>query len=375
MTPMWYVKLLYLLLTGIVYLFSMLYLPEFSVYLLISMLLLPLGFFAAAHFTGRKLTVQLTVPSAPIHPGEVCACTILLKNPTRLPIGTVKLVLQGDNMILGDGEAWEFQTSVPAKGTAQLTVSVIPEHCGEICLTLRGFRVFDLLQLFSYRNTAVQSQDLLILPLVPPPHGEKILLSGNPGQAAQMQPTTEPEEFMGVRNYRNGDRMRAIHWKLSSRFPEPVVREYGIPIKTPVVLGFLYALHPQRTAPGDRLDAMLEALTAFVEMVCSSGDSMTLLICCENQYRHHVLSAAEELIPILRSLLVSAPGTNPSACWNTLEQTGEHVPFCITDSITASPENMTIFTADAASAGNGGWAISPRSAAETVYHVLTGSLT
>ncbi|MFQ9093834.1 MAG: DUF58 domain-containing protein [Ruminococcus sp.] len=62
------------------------------------------------------------------------------------------------------------------------------------------------------------------------------------GDAAVMQPTTEPEEFLGVRDYRSGDRMRAIHWKLSSRFPEPVVREYGIPQKAPVAVGFLYAL-------------------------------------------------------------------------------------------------------------------------------------
>ncbi|MGN1404272.1 MAG: DUF58 domain-containing protein [Ruminococcus sp.] len=371
---MWYAKLLYLLLTGIVYLFSMLYLPEFSVYLLISMLLLPLGFFAAAHNTGRKLKIQLTVPAAPMHPGEACSCTVLLQNPTCLPIGTVRLVLQGDNMVLGDGEAWEFQTAVPAKGTAQLTVSVEPEHCGEIRLALMGFRVYDMLHLFSHRNTAVQSQSFLVLPFVVPLPAEEIHTPAISGQAAQMQPTTEPEEFLGVRNYRNGDRMRAIHWKLSSRFPEPVVREYGIPVRTPVVLGFHYALSPQLTAPGDRLDAMLEALTAFVEIVCSGGDSVTLLLCCEDQCRRYVLSAPEELIPILRSLLASPPGTDSSACWDTLEQTGEQISFCIADSITIPPENMTIFAADAASAGNGAWAISPQSAAKTVYHVLTGSL-
>lgn len=374
MTLMWYAKLLYLLLTGIVYLFSMLYLPEFSVYLLISMLLLPLGFFAMAHYTGKKLTIELIVSAASIHPGENCPCTVLLRNPTRLPIGTVKLILQGNNMVLGDGEAWEFQTAVPANGTARLTVSVEPEHCGEIRLALMEFRVFDLLHLFSHRNAVVQSQSLLVLPLVPQPR-EKAHISSIQNQTAQMQPTTEPEELLGMRSYRNGDRMRAIHWKLSSRFPEPVVREYGIPVKSPIVLGFLYALHPQPATSGDRLDAMLEALTAFVKMACSDDNSVTLLICCETQCQHYILSEPKELMPILRSLLASPPGTSPSACWNTLEQIGEQIPFCIADSIAVPPEDMTIFFADTTSAGNGGWAISPQHAAETVYQVLTGSLT
>lgn len=366
--PMWTAKLLYLFLTGIVFLFSMLYLPEFSVYLLLSMLLLPLGFFTAAHLTGRKLTAQLTVPSASVHPGKTCLCTILLHNPTWLPIGTVKLLLQGENTVLLDREKWEFHTSVPARGTAQLTISVIPKHCGDMQLKLTELRVYDFLHLFSHRKSAAQSNTFLVLPSVPlPPEGE---IHTSNDQVTQIQPTTEPEEFLGVRSYRNGDRMRSIHWKLSSRFSEPIVREYGIPMKAPITLGFLYALHPQLLSPGNRLDAMLEALMAFSKIICSS-DTLSLIICYENQYQRHTISTPEELTPILRSLMASPPGTDPSACQNTLEQIGDKILFCIADSMTAPPAGTTAFVADTASAGNDKLAIVPQRAAETVYHFLT----
>ena len=64
MNAMWVTKFFYLLLAGIAYLFFCLYLPQFSAYLLLSILLLPLGFFLAAHLCGRKLQAEISLSEA-----------------------------------------------------------------------------------------------------------------------------------------------------------------------------------------------------------------------------------------------------------------------------------------------------------------------
>lgn len=366
---MWIAKLLYLLLIGVVYLFSILYLPEFSVYLLITMLVIPIGFFAAAHITGKKLTVQITAPSVPVHPGASCVCTLLLRNATRLPVGTVRLQLLAENIVLLDGVMQEFQTAVPAGGTAQLSVSIVPEHCGKIQLTVTKLRVFDFIHLFSHQKTVNDTDTFLVLPAVPEPTETELKFFEE--NAVQMQPTMEPEEFLGVREYRNGDRMRSIHWKLSSRFPEPVVREYGIPVKTPVVVGLLYALQPQLPDAGNRLDAMLEATMAFAKLFCCSGYAMTLIVCRSDWRQSHIISAPEDLTPLLRTLLESSPDTDPDTCWTTLGKTGDIVSFCIADHISGTVSNATVLVADASSAGINQSIIVPHKAAETVYQLLT----
>ena len=76
---MWVTKFFYLLLAGIAYLFFCLYLPQFSAYLLLSILLLPLGFFLAAHLCGRKLQAEISLSERETHLQESCCCTVSLK--------------------------------------------------------------------------------------------------------------------------------------------------------------------------------------------------------------------------------------------------------------------------------------------------------
>ena len=54
MNAMRTLKILYLLLAGVCYLFFCLYLPQFSAYLLLCILLLPALLFFVAHYSGAK---------------------------------------------------------------------------------------------------------------------------------------------------------------------------------------------------------------------------------------------------------------------------------------------------------------------------------
>lgn len=114
---MWVTKFFYLLLAGIAYLFFCLYLPQFSAYLLLSILLLPLGFFLAAHLCGRKLQAEISLSERETHLQESCCCTVSLKNPTWLPIGTVTFFLSVENTTLHLGNQQEMQTSIAPRDT------------------------------------------------------------------------------------------------------------------------------------------------------------------------------------------------------------------------------------------------------------------
>ena len=187
-----------------------------------------------------------------------------------------------------------------------------------------------------------------------------------------MQPTTEPEEFLGVREYRSGDRMRAIHWKLSSRFPEPVVREYGIPARTPVTVAFLYAVqadNPQER--GQELDAMLEALQACAAFFCANQDSVTVVFCRSDWHRSETITEEQSLLPLLENLLETPPEADAAACLSHWKSLGETAAFCVTDTILENPPFQKVFTAKATGsdkhvsiAGNG---------SEIVYRTLTDS--
>lgn len=366
---MWITKLFYLLLTGIVYLFFCLYLPQFSAYLLVSMLLLPFGFFAAAHFGGAKLRAELFCTETQAEKGVPCRCVVQLHNPTWLPMGTVTLLLTVKNVTLNEETEQEFQTTVPPRDTIRMEIPVTPVHCGKFQVTVTNFRVYDSIHLFSHRKRLFRQTAFPVLPIVPEPPAQDYKPSVS-GEAAVMQPTTEPEEFLGVRSYRSGDRMRAIHWKLSSRFPEPVVREYGIPRRVPAVIGMLYALQPPADGePGTRLDAMLEALTAAVEMMCGSDSAVTVIICGDDWKQSREIASAAELLPFLEAILDMSPGSDPEAALSVLENTGDSVTCCIADTLEGKIGADTVFISGAAKI-SGQVSIAPETAAKTVYQTL-----
>lgn len=260
-----------------------------------------------------------------------------------------------------------MQTSIAPWDTMQLEIPLVPSHCGQVRVTLHQCCIYDGIHLFSHRKRLNTSAVFTVLPGVPAP---PVTDAGTQhGDATVMQPTTEPEEFLGVRDYRSGDRMRAIHWKLSSRFPEPVVREYGIPQKAPVAVGFLYVLPDGMQDPGSSLDAMLEALLAAVSYFCENGDCVTVILCRADQRRSETLTAANDLLPMLETLLESPPDTDAAGCLSILEESGDKITCCICGGGVRDIPAETVFTA--ATGVPGQTTIAAGTAAKTVYQKLS----
>ena len=293
-----------------------------------------------------------------------------LKNPTIFPISTVIFRIHLENETLTELDDVEFHEAVPPRQTVCIHVPVTPEHAGAVHVTLQSVQVLDTLLLFSHRKRFSAAFSVTALPEVPQPPASTSPLQA--GEDAVMQPTTEPEEFLGVREYRSGDRMRAIHWKLSSRFPEPVVREYGIPARTPVTVAFLYAVqadNPQER--GQELDAMLEALQACAAFFCANQDSVTVVFCRSDWHRSETITEEQSLLPLLENLLETPPEADAAACLSHWKSLGETAAFCVTDTILENPPFQKVFTAKATGsdkhvsiAGNG---------SEIVYRTLTDS--
>ncbi len=368
---MLFAKLLYLLLLTVLYLFSLLYMPEFSVYLLITMILLPVFLFASVHLQSRRLKLRLELPSEPIHCGERFSCRLIVENPSKMPMSMVELKMLTEHLTLCEKAADILSTSVPSGGTVSLTIRIQAVHTG--CMKISVSRAYglDALRLFRSRCKNLPHAVCTILPRLPDAP-DKPFSAVFPRE--RLRPTSAPEEFLGIREYRSGDQLRAIHWKLSSRTPEPVVREYGEPVREPTTAALLYALsHPEHPDAGQRLDAMLEAVLAIAVAVCSSNHILHLMICSSDRYEMQPVEKAADVIPILCRLVEAPPADTDEGCREQLTRYGQGVHFCIADTISNLPENMTIFSAGNHSAGKNVVSITSGTAAETVYKKLSVS--
>ena len=81
--------------------------------------------------------------------------------------------------------------------------------------------------------------DLLGLPRIGTLRDLGVLPSGRAeASLARRRPVSGEEEFHAVRDWREGDSLRRVHWRLSARRSRLILREYRIPVEAPVHLLF-----------------------------------------------------------------------------------------------------------------------------------------
>lgn len=118
--------------------------------------------------------------------------------------------------------------ALPAKGTVEVRVEVVPGRRGPLVLAGGMLARPDPFGLFRAWCRSAQPQTVLVLPRrhrLPPIRlpGQSQYQQGGVAMAAGIG---EAEEFVALRDYRRGDSLRRVHWRTTARLGQPIVKEY-----------------------------------------------------------------------------------------------------------------------------------------------------
>lgn len=234
----------------------------FSFYILILALVFPLFSLAVSLPGMLGCGAALVLPASRLRRGGEPGAVLRVTNRFRLPLGRVKLAYRTENLLTGEARTVRRRLYGLSAG-AELFEALPASHCGVVRWELTRFAVCDLLGLFSLRRPPPPARELTVLPADLPPAPVSALLDDARRQAAlKPRPGGGPGEDYDLRPYRPGDPLRSVHWKLSSKVDELVVRETLEPVKTTVVLTYDHFGSPAALdAAFDRLDAASRALT------------------------------------------------------------------------------------------------------------------
>ena len=145
------------------------------------------------------------------------------------------------------------------------------DHCGRVRCEIERLRVVDGLGLFALPIPRPQACAALALPrlldLPLPP-----LLRGETEAVGPLKPRPGggPGEDYDLRPYRAGDPVTTIHWKLSSKRDELVVRETLEPRQEGIVLTF------DHFGAWDEVDGVLDRLLTWSTALLEEGRSHTV---------------------------------------------------------------------------------------------------
>ena len=239
--------LLYLLGLGAAVVFHTYYFGWYSWFLLVLAVCLPWFSFLVSLLAMIRVRLYLEVPDRCFR--EESAYVTMRAANGFLPMPKCRFRLKIESVMTGETALLPQQTT--GQGSWYLPLNTV--HCGVLRCTTEKGRVYDYLGLFSLPVRESAPVELMVYPQPVPP--EKLPnLSHFLARRRKPKPGGGFSEEHELRDYRPGDHLRDIHWKLSVKTDRLIVREAQEPVREMTLL----TLDLRGTA--DQVDRTLEQL-------------------------------------------------------------------------------------------------------------------
>ncbi|NLO08408.1 MAG: DUF58 domain-containing protein [Clostridiales bacterium] len=235
-------KLRYLAIIIITGLLAILYNEYFMGILFLTVMILPFLLFAILSYIYGKLSYELISLAHVVSKGDNIPLSIQIKNPTILPILNICITMSYFNTFSNQNKSYkqEFYVTVDKRSTTAITCNLLSEHTGNLKISITKVRVFDYLKLFSLRKRNPSEIKVAVLPFYYE-LTEDYLENSSKMQVESDNYSTvkggdDPSEVFAIREYREGDRPARIHWKLSIKQNQLMIKDFSDPTNCSVVV-------------------------------------------------------------------------------------------------------------------------------------------
>lgn len=215
---------LFLFFVGIFVLFQ-----SFGILVILGFLIcLPIISYILCVVAWRKMEFFMRTTGEILEKNQQFPVHVLVKNNSFIPVLACFLKIEVCNAWLTQSEKRELTFSVPAKGENEQVIYLASKYCGRITIQIKVAGIYDFLCLFMKKKKDVAEREVLVFPSVQ----ENIKVdvnhytNGNDDSEESHTKGSDFSEVSEIREYIPGDNLKDIHWKLSAKKEELMVKEH-----------------------------------------------------------------------------------------------------------------------------------------------------
>ena len=177
-----------------------------------------------AAYLRRQVTAELLVPDKPVIQGEDFTLTVRLRNRSRLPIPALVVLLNAADEWGGGQITLRCAAMLGGKESAEQRITLNAGKSGVWSIAVRGITLRDHLGVFTAAcPAAVQSRSICVLPAAAAGKAKAETAPDEDGDEADTRAALGGS--YELREYRDGDTIKQVHWKLSAKLDRLMVRE------------------------------------------------------------------------------------------------------------------------------------------------------
>lgn len=225
---MWKSRFSYLVLCACLFVYSILYVRKITLVFAVSIFVFPFLSGLIALYIAKRIEVRLMIPERVCYNGETAQVFLKVDNHAVFPIAKVEIQMEYENSVYGETGTKTTVLSLNARTSQTIRVSITPAFAGNIKFTVTKLRVVDYTSCFCKKSMLNSSIRLLVMPKVEPIKAPLVMESRKMFEnemATVLKPGDDVSEILQIREYKPGDRLSRIHWKLTSKMDQIMVKE------------------------------------------------------------------------------------------------------------------------------------------------------
>lgn len=228
-----------------------------------------------------------------------------VSNPCMLSSRNITLKVKMWNTYIGDKEYYYVNMPIKMKGKRQAELNIRSIHLGMLNCEIEEYIISDWL---GFANLVKTSNALCQTYVMPEAVDIKINYeyagsnSGTKDTLVMAKKGDDVSEVNEIREYIAGDRIQNIHWKLSAKSDDFMVKDYSRPVNNEICI--LFDL--RKDAPDD----IVELGIAIIQYLCEKRQSMYVSWYANTGLEEEYLTSAEEIQRIIHNMYEVIPDNN-----------------------------------------------------------------
>ena len=230
------------------------------------LILIPVDlFFLLCH--REKIKAGIKIPYYHAEKNKDFEIHVHLRNNSVFPLPFIKIQLEYTNEFSGKKTIVEENVMLDGKRESTLKLFISSCSCGKFTVNIMQIRIMDYLRLFDVKVKSEKSTDeFLVLPTIRQINVNGASFNKNKHEWEKYSHTSSGEdtsEVFDVHSFRDGDTIQKIHWKLSAKANEYLVKEFSMPIEKMIILFVDMYVEEGKEYTQEKYDNFLEVLSSL----------------------------------------------------------------------------------------------------------------
>lgn len=232
-------KIFFAILIVICIIFYIMYLWDFALVLLITVIAVPIVMLISVLIARKSIDIEFAVKNDTALKKEDFSVQLGVTNRSIFPIGKAEAYIEYSNLFSNEVNDFSLLMPIQSRNSQNISFRLSSKYCGIVQIKCEYINIYDPLRIFRFKVGKNISTEVIVMP-------EGYEISGHvcstdrvneeSNTFSEYKPGDDPSEIFDLRGYNQGDKLNRIHWKLSSKRDEFIVKDYSLPIDIPCML-------------------------------------------------------------------------------------------------------------------------------------------